>query len=63
MTTEQTKHLTNQPGADGICTRCGFDSHEWRWWRYNTGEGMASKAPAPVCDPAGARANEWRRDR
>lgn len=56
-----TRHLTHQPDADGICTRCGFDSHEWRWWRYNTAEGMTRKTPPPVCDSAGNRANERRR--
>lgn len=63
MTEDARKHLTHQPDEDGVCTRCGFDAQEWRWWRYNTGEGMASKAPAPICDPSGARANAWRRER
>ncbi len=63
MTEDARKHLTHQPDEDGVCRRCGFDSHEWRWWRYNTAEGMTRKTPPPVCDSSGSRANEWRRER
>lgn len=37
---------------DGCCTRCGFDGDEWRWWKYNTSEGRASRQKMPDCDPA-----------
>lgn len=65
MTLDKTRPHTagHTYNNNGTCTRCGFDATEWRWWRYNTAEGINSTEKIPQCETKTSQTHPGKRPR